>query len=77
MVVEINSETDFVAKSEPFLELCHEVALQIAANSPPKFVSEEDIPPAEVIEAEKKALPLACAKKANLKPSFPKLWKAT
>lgn len=54
VVVEINSETDFVAKSDSFLELCHEVALQIAA-SRPKFVSVEDIP-AEVIEAEKEAV---------------------
>lgn len=54
VVVEINSETDFVGKSETFRSLCHEIALQIAATQP-KYVSESDIP-AEVIEAEKAAV---------------------
>ena len=51
VLVEVNSETDFVAKSEPFRELAHEIALQIAAASP-KFISESDVP-AELIEEEK------------------------
>lgn len=51
VVVEVNSETDFVGKSETFRNLCHELALQIAA-AQPTYVSEADIP-AEVIEAEK------------------------
>ncbi|MCK9247302.1 MAG: translation elongation factor Ts [Anaerolineaceae bacterium] len=51
VLVEINSETDFVAKSESFKELAHEIALQIAAASP-KYISEADIP-AEVIDEEK------------------------
>lgn len=51
VLVEVNSETDFVAKSEPFRELAHEIALQIAAASP-KFISEADVP-AELIEEEK------------------------
>ena len=38
VLVEINSETDFVAKSESFKELAHEIALQIAAASP-KYIS--------------------------------------
>ncbi len=50
VVVELNSETDFVGKSESFKELAHEIALQIAAASP-EYVSEADIP-AEVISAE-------------------------
>ncbi len=50
VMVEINSETDFVGRSEPFRNFAHEVALQIAANSP-KYISEKDIP-AEVIEHE-------------------------
>ncbi|HNY83595.1 MAG TPA: translation elongation factor Ts [Anaerolineaceae bacterium] len=54
VVVEVNSETDFVGKSQAFRDLCHELALQIAA-AQPKFVSEADIP-AEVIEAEKTAV---------------------
>jgi elongation factor Ts len=54
VVVEVNSETDFVGKSETFRNLCHELALQIAA-AQPTYVSEADIP-AEVIEAEKNAV---------------------
>ncbi|MDD2521707.1 MAG: translation elongation factor Ts [Anaerolineaceae bacterium] len=51
VLVEVNSETDFVAKSDTFKELTHEIALQIAAAAP-KYISEGDVP-AEVIEEEK------------------------
>lgn len=51
VMVEVNCETDFVARSEPFRNLAHEVALQIAAASP-RWVNEEDIPE-DVIEREK------------------------
>ena len=53
VIVEVNCETDFVARSEPFQTLVHEIALQIAASSP-LFVKPEDIPE-EVLEAEKEA----------------------
>jgi elongation factor Ts len=53
VLVEVNSETDFVAKSDTFKELAHEIALQIAAASP-KYVSEADIP--EEVIAEETAL---------------------
>ncbi len=43
VMVEVNCETDFVARSEAFRKFAHEVALQIAAMSP-QYVSEEDIP---------------------------------
>lgn len=42
-LVEINCETDFVARTEEFKCLAHDVAMQVAALSP-SFVSEEDIP---------------------------------
>jgi len=51
VMLELNSETDFVGRSEPFRKLAHELALQIAAAAP-KYVKEEDIP-AEVIEHER------------------------
>ena len=51
VMVELNCETDFVGRSEPFRNLAHELALQIAASSP-RFIREEDIP-AEVLEHEK------------------------
>jgi elongation factor Ts len=50
VMVEVNCETDFVARSEPFRTFVHEVALQIAA-SQPKYIKEEEIP-AEVLEHE-------------------------
>ncbi len=43
VMVEINCETDFVARGETFRELAHEIALQIAAESP-LYVDENDIP---------------------------------
>jgi elongation factor Ts len=51
VMVEVNCETDFVARSEDFRNFAHELALQVAAASP-LYIREEDIP-AEVIEHEK------------------------
>lgn len=50
VMVEVNCETDFVARSEQFRTLAHELALQIAAGAP-KYVRAEDIPTA-VLEYE-------------------------
>jgi elongation factor Ts len=51
VMVEVNCETDFVARSEAFRSFAHEVALQIAAAAP-RFITVEDIPQ-EVLEHEK------------------------
>jgi len=50
VMVEVNCETDFVARSDKFRELAHELALQIAASAP-RYLKTEDIP-AEVLEHE-------------------------
>jgi len=50
VIVELNCETDFVARSEDFRKLAHELALQIAAAAP-QYVKEEEIP-ADVLEHE-------------------------
>ena len=50
VMVEVNCETDFVARSEKFRELAHELALQIAASAP-RYLKEEQIP-ADVLEHE-------------------------
>ena len=50
-MVEVNCETDFVARSDAFRHLAHEVALQIAAASP-RWVSETEITE-DVLEQEK------------------------
>jgi elongation factor Ts len=51
VMVEVNCETDFVARSEPFRTFAHEVALQIAAAAP-RYVRAEQIPEA-VLEHER------------------------
>lgn len=51
VMVEVNCETDFVARSAQFRKFAHEVALQIAAGAP-KWIRVEDIP-AEVLNDER------------------------
>jgi elongation factor Ts len=51
VLVEINCETDFVARTEDFEELAREVGMQVAAMNP-LYVKREEVP-AEVIEKEK------------------------
>ena len=51
VLVEVNCETDFVARTEDFQRLAKELAMHIAA-ADPKFVRREDVP-AEVLEKEK------------------------
>jgi elongation factor Ts len=43
VIVEVNCETDFVARADAFRTFAHEVALQIAASAP-QYVSEDQIP---------------------------------
>lgn len=54
VLVEVNCETDFVAKTPEFRELVKEIALQIAA-SKPEYVAREEVP-ADIIEKEKEIL---------------------
>jgi elongation factor Ts len=51
VLLEINCETDFVARGEDFQNLSHEICLQIAAMRP-IYINEEDIPE-DVLEKEK------------------------
>ncbi len=52
VMVEVNCETDFVARLKSFRTFVHEIALQIAAGAP-RYVSPDDIPE-EVIEDKRK-----------------------
>ncbi len=54
VLVEINSETDFVAKNEEFQEFGRDVAMQIAASNP-RFVRREEVSE-DIITAEKEVL---------------------
>lgn len=49
VLVEVNCETDFVAKNDKFMELCKDVAMHVAASAP-LYVNADDIP-ADVTEA--------------------------
>ena len=51
VLVEVNCESDFVARTDDFRELVHDIAMHIAA-SDPKFVRKEDVTP-EAFEREK------------------------
>ncbi len=51
VLVEVNCETDFVARTDGFQELVRDIAMQIAA-SDPKYLRREDVP-AEVLDKEK------------------------
>jgi elongation factor Ts len=51
VLVEVNCETDFVARTDEFREFVRDIAMHICASAP-KYISKEDVP-ANVIESEK------------------------
>lgn len=51
VMVEVNCETDFVAKNEDFVKLTRDVAMHIAATSP-KYIKKEDVPEDVLAEEE-------------------------
>jgi elongation factor Ts len=51
VLVEVNCESDFVARTEDFKQLVHDIAMHVAATDP-KFVRKEDVTP-EAFEKEK------------------------
>lgn len=54
VLLEVNCETDFVARSDNFQQLCKDIAMQIAAANP-KYILPEEVP-AEELEKEKEIL---------------------
>jgi elongation factor Ts len=54
VLVEVNCETDFVAKTDDFRTMVRDIAMQIAAASP-QYISKEEVP-ASVIEREREIL---------------------
>lgn len=67
VLIEVNCETDFVARSEQFVELVHNLCMQIAA-AKPLYVRKEDVDPAKL--AEEREILLAQAKnEPNPKPA--------
>jgi elongation factor Ts len=51
VIVEVNCESDFVARTEAFQQLCHDIAMHIAAVDP-RYVRREDVTP-EMLEKER------------------------
>jgi elongation factor Ts len=67
VLVEVNCESDFVARTEAFQRLCHDVAMHIAALDP-KYIRREEVTP-EMLEKEReiyKAQALASGKPENI-----------
>lgn len=54
VLIEVNSETDFVAKNDEFKAFVRDMAMQVAAVNP-KYVSREEVP-AEVVDHERMVL---------------------
>jgi elongation factor Ts len=50
-LVEVNCETDFVARTPDFRELAHDLAMQVAATAP-RYLSDDEIPAAALAELE-------------------------
>ena len=69
VLVEVNSETDFVARNEAFQRLVKEIAMHIAAADPaPRFVTKEEVTQ-EFLDTEKRIateMALATGKPANI-----------
>src|SRR6478672_6626012 len=67
VLVEVNCESDFVARTDDFKQLVHDIAMHIAA-SDPRFIRKEDVTP-EAFEREKeiyRAQAAASGKPANV-----------
>lgn len=67
VLVEVNCETDFVARTDGFKEFAHMISLQVASMSP-VYVSEDEIPAEEVerVRAEAKESPALAGKPAEM-----------
>ena len=71
VLVEVNCESDFVARTDDFKELVHDIAMHIAA-SDPKYVRKEDVTPEE-FEREKDIF-LAQAVASGKPRTSPRRW---
>ncbi|MEI6053782.1 MAG: elongation factor Ts [Candidatus Saccharibacteria bacterium] len=58
VIVEVNCETDFVARTDGFKSFVHEIALQVASMSP-TYISEADIPEIELKRVRDEAMEIA------------------
>jgi elongation factor Ts len=54
VIIEVNCESDFVARNAEFQQLVHDLAMQVCATDP-KFIRREDVTP-EILEREREVL---------------------
>ncbi|MCL6447752.1 MAG: translation elongation factor Ts [Armatimonadetes bacterium] len=71
VLLEVNCETDFVARTDDFRALVHDLAMQVAA-ARPEYVRREDVP-ADVIEREKEILAAQAAAEGKPEKVLPKI----
>ncbi len=79
VLVEVNCESDFVARTEDFKELVHDIAMHIAA-SDPKFVRKEDVTP-QALSARKTSIALKLppleSRRTHRENRWPARWKSS
>ena len=68
VLVEVNCETDFVARNEDFKAFVKDICLQVAATNP-AYLKREEVPP-EVMEKEKEILTKQALAEGSLMPDF-------
>jgi elongation factor Ts len=71
VLIEVNCETDFVAKGEDFRKLAKELALQVAASTP-RWVSRDDVPD-EVLVSERNVFEAKAEQEGKPKPVVAKI----
>ncbi|GIX48695.1 MAG: elongation factor Ts [Candidatus Tectimicrobiota bacterium] len=71
VLVEVNCETDFVARTDDFQALVHDLAMQIAASNP-LYISREDVPP-EVVAKERHILEVQAQEAGRPPQAIPKI----
>ena len=71
VLLEVNCETDFVARNEEFRGLVRDIAMQIAAASP-VYVKREDVPP-EVVEKEREIYRAQAKEMGKPEAAWPKI----
>lgn len=70
-IVELSSETDFVAKSEPFVEAAQDIAMHVAA-ARPRWVRREDVPP-DAVEKERQLIARQARNEGKAEPVLSKI----
>ncbi len=71
VLVEVNCETDFVARNDEFKEFAHDVALHVAASNP-EYVHPEDVPE-DVLAEERRVLEAQAKEEGKPEQIIPKI----